>query len=211
MKKNPKYESLNTRAIILLAAEEIFAIKGYAAATTAEIAKKAGVNNALLHYHFQTKENLFNHIFKQKMQDAAVSLLKIVEQNSSLEDVIRQGIEAHFDFLQNHPYLPKFVLSEIFFGNHKLSEFSEIFIPVLQKMDKKLSKLIEKDVKAKKIRPITPLDLLLNILSLNVLAHIALPVFSEELKLNKRAHNKLLNQRKKEIVTLIMNGIKINK
>ena len=48
----------NMEQIILEVAEELFLDKGYALTSTTEIAKKAGCNQALIHYYFRTKENL---------------------------------------------------------------------------------------------------------------------------------------------------------
>jgi TetR/AcrR family transcriptional regulator, regulator of cefoperazone and chloramphenicol sensitivity len=44
---------------MLMAAEEVFAEKGYTAATTREITEKAGVNIAAINYHFGDKERLY--------------------------------------------------------------------------------------------------------------------------------------------------------
>ncbi|MEX0344274.1 MAG: TetR/AcrR family transcriptional regulator [Rhizobiaceae bacterium] len=46
-------------AAILDAAEIVFARSGFAGASVREIAERAGVAQALIHYHFKTKENLF--------------------------------------------------------------------------------------------------------------------------------------------------------
>src|SRR4029450_12650781 len=48
----------DTRAKILDAAFRRLATEGYAALSVREIAKDAGVNHALINYHFRTKEQL---------------------------------------------------------------------------------------------------------------------------------------------------------
>ena len=50
------------RENVLIAAEEVFMKKGLKGARTVEIAQKAGVTHAVLHYWFNTKEELFNVI-----------------------------------------------------------------------------------------------------------------------------------------------------
>jgi AcrR family transcriptional regulator len=54
-----------TRREILKAAEERFAAAGFAGATTREMAAKAGVNVATLHYHFGNKEGLYHAVLDQ--------------------------------------------------------------------------------------------------------------------------------------------------
>ena len=47
---------------ILKAAESVFAKKGFSGASTAEIAKVAGVPKANLHYYFRTKQELYGRV-----------------------------------------------------------------------------------------------------------------------------------------------------
>jgi AcrR family transcriptional regulator len=54
---------------ILDAAEKLFLEKGFAATSTTQIAKEVGCNQALVHYYFRTKDNLFNRIFEKKFSD----------------------------------------------------------------------------------------------------------------------------------------------
>ena len=49
----------NMEQQILQCAEELFLEKGFSLVSTTDIAKKAGCNQALVHYYFRTKENLF--------------------------------------------------------------------------------------------------------------------------------------------------------
>ena len=52
--------------LILEAAEKLFLEKGFDLTSTTQIAKEAGCNQALVHYYFRTKDNLFNMIFESK-------------------------------------------------------------------------------------------------------------------------------------------------
>ena len=51
-----KDKKKNTEQDILKAAENEFLDKGFVGAKTTEIARLAGVNHAMLHYYFRTKE-----------------------------------------------------------------------------------------------------------------------------------------------------------
>src|SRR6185369_6922491 len=51
-------------ARILSAAESVFAETGFSGATTAEIAKRAGVPKANLHYYFKTKKDLYRDVLQ---------------------------------------------------------------------------------------------------------------------------------------------------
>lgn len=56
----------NTRQAILDAAERVFSMHGFEGGSMSRIAKQAGVAQALLHYHFQNKENLFEVMFARR-------------------------------------------------------------------------------------------------------------------------------------------------
>ncbi|TAL32700.1 MAG: TetR/AcrR family transcriptional regulator [Spirochaetes bacterium] len=55
-------EQHETRERILWAAKKEFAGKGYAGARMSSIAKKARANQALIHYYFNSKENLYQQV-----------------------------------------------------------------------------------------------------------------------------------------------------
>jgi AcrR family transcriptional regulator len=59
MSPRPKNPPPDRRTEILTAALEVFAARGYAAATNAEIARAAGVTPAALYYYFPSKADLF--------------------------------------------------------------------------------------------------------------------------------------------------------
>ena len=60
----PGHIRQRNRALILSAAEEVFAQQGYRGATTAAIAKKAGLPKANVHYYFGTKEALYRAVLE---------------------------------------------------------------------------------------------------------------------------------------------------
>jgi AcrR family transcriptional regulator len=84
-----------TRDTILDAAEELFARSGYAAASVREIAAKAGVNQALVHHYFASKDGLFKAIFVRRGHELArerLQLLDLIEGRAAaptLEEVVR--------------------------------------------------------------------------------------------------------------------------
>jgi AcrR family transcriptional regulator len=56
-----------TRNAILAAAQESFALSGYSGATTRDVASRAGVNVATLHYHFGTKAALYEAVWEETL------------------------------------------------------------------------------------------------------------------------------------------------
>lgn len=58
---------LNTEAKILEAANSIFHLYGYHGTTLQQIATKAGVNKAAIHYYFRSKENIYAVVLKNNL------------------------------------------------------------------------------------------------------------------------------------------------
>lgn len=66
--KRQRIDGQETRQALLAAASEVFAKKGYWEATNADICGRAGVNSALINYHFGSKENLYVESWKYAFQ-----------------------------------------------------------------------------------------------------------------------------------------------
>lgn len=89
---------------ILDASETVFARSGYEGATMREIAQRAGVAQGLIHYHFKTKEELFEKMVARRsvhINGRRAELLENIFQsnpNPALESIVealfRPTIEA---------------------------------------------------------------------------------------------------------------------
>ena len=79
----------NTENQILDAAKTVFQSKGMDGARMQEIADKAGINKAMLHYYYRSKQLLFEAVFKHAFLLLAPQLNKILNDDSNIEDKIR--------------------------------------------------------------------------------------------------------------------------
>src|SRR5258705_12892313 len=59
----------NTKDRILGAAEELFAQFGFAGTSLRQVTSRADVNIAAVNYHFGSKENLVNEVFRRRMDE----------------------------------------------------------------------------------------------------------------------------------------------
>lgn len=110
-----------TREKIFTAASEVFEEKGYAAARMQEIADRAGINKALLHYYFATKDQLFMTVFHVLLRKMFEKIISIFAEDLSFREKIRRFLDEHIEFLIKNPKLPLFLLNEIS-RNPSLSE-----------------------------------------------------------------------------------------
>ena len=194
-----KKKTQSKKELILKAAEEVFMANGYEATKTTQIAERAGVTHAMLHYYFQTKENIFRKIYEDKINMLKDPIVALVENKEmELPQRIDTIIETHFEFLKANPTLPHFVISEMNNNPHLIETMKENIGEVMGKSYKKLQNEIDEYVAQGIINPITALDLLLDIVSLNVSAFVMLPIMKSVVS-DKDEQNAILEQRKKEI------------
>jgi AcrR family transcriptional regulator len=70
----------STKDRILGAAEELFAQHGFAGTSLRQVTSHADVNIAAVNYHFGSKENLVNEVFRRRMDEMTASRLAQLEQ-----------------------------------------------------------------------------------------------------------------------------------
>jgi TetR/AcrR family transcriptional regulator len=102
-----------TEEKIFEAATDVFLDRGMDGARMQDIATHAGINKALLHYYYRTKDQLFNAVFEMIAGRVLKKFAPVFDENLSLEAKIRFFYKEHIAFLQENPKLPAFVLNEI--------------------------------------------------------------------------------------------------
>ena len=201
-----KIKTENTETEILIAAKEIFQQKGMAGARMQEIADKAKINKALLHYYYRSKQLLFEAVFKSAFSLLAPQLNKVLNDDSDLFEKIRKFTENYVSFVIKHPYLPNFVIQEL----NKNPEFvqklrSEKNFPSIEKFKLQVSDAINQGI----IKPIEAEQLFINIISLNIFPFIGEPLLMALVNVDEESYNKILENRKTEVAEFIINSIKI--
>jgi AcrR family transcriptional regulator len=102
-----------TEEKIMEAAKNVFVAKGMECARMQEIADEAGINKALLHYYFRSKERLFESIFSGIIKMAFPKIMGILQSDAEIITKIELVIDAYIDLLIKHPFIPGFVMKEL--------------------------------------------------------------------------------------------------
>lgn len=180
MSNSTEHKSINdTERRILQAAEREFLTKGLKGARTSAIAEAAGVNHAMLHYYFRTKEKLFERIISEKL-DALHQLISrsFIEMNLPLEELIKNLINEHLDFIASNPDLPRFITNEIFGDDERIENFYLKIMRVAPDVMSKLQTKIDDLADAGQCERVEARMLLLDIVSLNVFPFVAAPLMN---------------------------------
>ena len=192
---------------ILQTAEELFLEKGFDATSTTDIARKAGCNQALVHYYFRTKENLFMQIFAKK-QEMVFSCLKLKEE-SGFQAALNDFIDAYFELLMKNRKLPFFIINELIMRDDRRQYFRKKVIesPEYLKYYAAWNTMLQKEIAEGRVRPIELSDLTLHIVSLIVFTFISLPLYSDFFEKDEAEISIYLSHRKEAIKEVIFKGI----
>ena len=94
---NQNQNNVSVEEKILVAAEEIFIIEGFKGCRMQEIANKAGVNKAMLHYYFRSKKKLFEAVFKRVLPGVFDPILRVINEEIPLFKKIEKFVNAYID------------------------------------------------------------------------------------------------------------------
>jgi len=200
-----KTKDKNTEEQILNAAKNIFQAKGMDGARMQEIADKAGINKAMLHYYYRSKQLLFEAVFKNAFSLLAPQLNAILNDDSSIEDKIRNFTSNYISFIIKHPYLPNFIIQELNRNQDFILKLKENKgFPNLEKFKKQEDEEIKKGL----IKPISAEQLFINIIALNIFPFVAKPLIMALTNADNKAYKQLMEDRKTEVSNFIINSIK---
>src|SRR5262245_39735706 len=103
----------DTEGRILDAAHAVFVRRGTAGARMQDIAKEAGVNQALLHYYFRTKERLAEAVFRRTAGQLFPQVVQVMASDATLEAKVARVVDIEIDHLWRTSELPGYIISEL--------------------------------------------------------------------------------------------------
>jgi len=198
----------STEDKILEAAKNVFVTKGMDGARMQEIADEAGINKALLHYYFRSKEKLFEAIFSKIIQFAFPEISRIVQSEEPVVSKIEQVVNAYIDLLIKHPFIPAFIMKEL------NRDPSGLFKMVLKFgfNPQAIFDQIQRSMDRGEIIQMKPIHLTANIVSMCVFPFAARPVLSFVIfKDNEAALEEFYSERAEVIKQFVINAIVIKK
>jgi AcrR family transcriptional regulator len=197
-------KSDTTREKIMQAAQLVFLRKGMDGARMQEIADEAGINKALLHYYFHTKELLFREVFYGVLRQLIPGLIRIFRGDEPFGAKIESIVAEYDAFISSNPILPQFVIREINRDPDQLAGFMTD-----QGLDFALvSGMIEQEVRKGTIRPITFPHLLTNLVGMVVMPYVGRPLFQRKLFMNDpEKYDQFLRERRSVITLFIQQAL----
>ena len=121
-----------TREALIDAATELFAERGFDGTRVDQIAESAGVNKAMISYHFGGKKSLYNQILAATLNEAHDRFHEVRYSDAPADERLRDFIFAFADLAATQPALPVMVIREVLSGGLHIDEdllprFLELF------------------------------------------------------------------------------------
>ncbi len=184
--------------------------KEWQGARMQEIADKAGINKALLHYYYRTKDKLFEKVFEVAFSLFLPKVKDIMMSDKSIIEKISFFIDNYLDLLNKHPYIPGFVINELNRNPEILVRLFEKNVQLVEnKMIERLDAQIQNEVEKGILKPISVQNLMTSVVSLCLFPIVGKPVLKGILFNNEeKAYKVFLKQRKEFVKEFVINSIK---
>lgn len=195
-------EEAQTEKLIKEKAKKLFFQKGFLNATTQEIADEAGVNRALIHYYFRSREQMLDILLDETMREKKERVSSILSSDLPFKKKIARYIDALVDHGLNYPYLDNFIISETARHPDKIKEFCS---KVNGKSSDLISEQLAAEIKKKKIAPITAEHFMVNLSALCNYPLLAKSVLQAIHGMTDTSYRNFLIERKQIIYKTIFN------
>jgi TetR/AcrR family transcriptional regulator len=177
-KTGSRGEPEKTRAAILRAALEEFSHEGVAGARTDEIARRAGVNKALLYYYFKDKEGLYAAVLEQVFSGMYQRVGAVLERTDlPPRERLLLYVRTHFDYIASAPVYPRLVQREFMrsSGRALTPAASRIMERFGKPLYNRVEKLIQEGISTGDFRRVDPIQTVTSIIGTIVFYFISMP------------------------------------
>ncbi|MBN2283802.1 MAG: TetR/AcrR family transcriptional regulator [Deltaproteobacteria bacterium] len=127
---------------ILDAAIRVFNSKGYNAATTAEIAREAGISEPIMYKHFGSKPELFLACFRSISDELLEAYREVYKNTVDNEVGYLEGVaRVYIDFVENNPHKSMFLVHLLSYRDKP--EFERVFMDFMDASIEGVRRIIE--------------------------------------------------------------------
>jgi AcrR family transcriptional regulator len=195
----------STEQKIFDAAHEVFLQKGMDGAKMQEIADRAGINKALLHYYYRSKEKLYESVARAILGKAVPAVRQIIENEQPLEDKIRRFIDFYISLISRNTFIPLFIVTEI---NKHPERFFDTILPQDLPKPTVFFQQVEAEIAAGRIRPIKPQHLIANIVAMCVFPFLGKPLLRLFLGMGAGEMKLFMEERKTQVTEFVLASLR---
>lgn len=198
-------EELTRQEEILQAARQEFINEGFSGARLQGIADNIGVTKAMIHYYFDTKENLFAEVYRDASEKLISGLMDTLEESTPLFQKIDAFIDEAIDRFNEHADVVGFVVNEL---DRHPEKTTEILRAAKAYDSSTFDEQLEKAASNYEIAPAQSNQIVANMLSLCMFPFIGKSFLKEILgSSGEESYEQFLKQRREVIKDTIINSL----
>lgn len=194
--------SSDTEKKILEAARKVFETKGYNGTRMQKIADEAGISKASLHYYFRSKDNLFEKIFNDALDEYIPLVSTWADNDLSWEEKVEQFTKNMIEFIRHGRML--FLIREV----NRNPQILEERIKRKAKSQNKFVVYFDTVQKSKSIRTVDPNYLYIILNSICSFPAINKEMFQRALRLNSKQYEALMDGYARAAADFFIHAIK---
>jgi AcrR family transcriptional regulator len=201
--KSKNNNDITTKETILLAAERVFAEKGFKGTTIREVAKEAGIVNSLIFYYFKNKAEMYEAVF----QHAFDQLEDLIQGNLNLDldrlGTVKALMFSVTEFAATHRNLMKILTREIIDNGSIVQKITEKYFNPLYDF---ASEFLAEGRKEALFRDVNPLQFLVSLMGMTVFYFVSDPLL-QAVGLGEPYGSKAIQTRKLEVWNLVRSSL----
>jgi AcrR family transcriptional regulator len=197
-----KADDPQARAKIAAAAEGLFAELGYEGTAVRDIAKRAGVNGAMIHYYFGSKDGLYRAILEGAASKVRALLVEASVSRASTESRLAGFVDAYAAYILSQPNLARILYREMLTGAKHLMRVAEKYAVTNYTI---LRDTMREGIKRGELRAIDAELAPISLMGMIVIFQFLRPIIS--IALGKTAYDeKFVNRVAAHTIDLFLNG-----
>lgn len=192
----------DTEKTILETAKQHFVQYGFAATRMQDIADEAGINKAMLHYYFRSKEKLYLEIINRTLDEVVPKFISAMQSEGDIWHRIEHLVGTYVKALIENPHVPFFVTSELSQKRTVLIEAVKkriSYLPIVQGFVGQ----VMAEMEAGRIRKMPIEHLMFNVVGMTVFPFLAKPIFVTVFTMEEEHFVALMEQRKTYIMQFL--------
>jgi TetR/AcrR family transcriptional regulator len=198
-----------TEEKVFQAALEVFALRGKEGARMQEIADRAGINKALVHYYFRSKDKLYEAAFDYILQKYFAMLSAAIEEKDDFASLLKTFIDKYFAMVESNPVIFPFLAAELVSGGVLFKEkFKNAANALGTSPPAIIIRKFRAAVRKNEIRNLDPVQTFITLIGSIAFFYIGMPMFSilnPDIEINRE---KFIRQRKQHIYDILYYGLK---
>ncbi|MDZ7772077.1 MAG: TetR/AcrR family transcriptional regulator [Balneolaceae bacterium] len=197
-------ESEETEEQIFEAAKMVFHREGYEGARMQAIADEAGINKAMLHYYYRSKDKLFQAVFQDAVRHFFPVIQKVLAGDQGIVPKVKELVDTYYGIFREHPHLPSFVIYEM---NQNPQRFKQFMKGQVGGIPAPFLRQVEEEIRAGSMKQVKPHEFLVNIIALCVFPFIARSMVETVFEMDPREYERFMEERRRSLPGYILNSV----